>query len=88
VVDEAALIDRLEARRFAGAGLDVFYVEPLPADSALWTLPNVILTPHLGGMSDTYADQVTPLVIDNVRAFVAGRRGDMRNIVSVSGARR
>jgi D-2-hydroxyacid dehydrogenase (NADP+) len=87
VVDEAALIDRLRTRRFAGAGLDVFNVEPLPADSALWTLPNVILTPHLGGMSDIYADQVTPLVIDNIRAFVAGRRGHMRNIVLVSGAR-
>ena len=71
VVDEAALIARLTARRFAGAGLDVFDVEPLPVDSPLWRLDNVLITPHLGGMSDSYADQLLPLVVHNVSAFAA-----------------
>ena len=48
IVDEAALIDALKEKRLAGAGLDVFTVEPLPASSPLRTLPNVLLTPHVG----------------------------------------
>lgn len=72
VVDEAALIEALRTRRIAGAGLDVFLTEPLPADNPLWSLDNVLLTPHVGGMSDIYVDQVIPLVIDNLRAFLDG----------------
>ena len=49
IVDEAALIEALEASRIAGAGLDVYDVEPLPADHTLRTLPNTVLTPHIGG---------------------------------------
>ncbi|WP_315768422.1 D-2-hydroxyacid dehydrogenase [Bradyrhizobium sp. SZCCHNR2012] len=79
VVDEAALIDRLQRRTFAGAGLDVFDVEPLPATSALWQLDNVLITPHLGGMSDCYEEQLLPLVMENVRAFAAGGHARMRN---------
>jgi phosphoglycerate dehydrogenase-like enzyme len=79
VVDEAALIAHLTARRFAGAGLDVFDVEPLPSDSALWRLDNVLITPHLGGMSDSYGDQLLPLVVHNLRAFAAGEIDQMRN---------
>jgi len=79
VVDEAALIARLTARRFAGAGLDVFDVEPLPPDSPLWRLDNVLITPHLGGMSDSYADQLLPLVVHNVSAFAADEIDQMRN---------
>lgn len=48
IVDEAALVDALREKRLAGAGLDVFAVEPLPASSPLRTLPNVLLTPHVG----------------------------------------
>ena len=47
-MDEEALIDALKEKRLAGAGLDVFAVEPLPASSPLRTLPNVLLTPHVG----------------------------------------
>jgi D-2-hydroxyacid dehydrogenase (NADP+) len=79
VVDEAALIARLTARRFAGAGLDVFDVEPLPSDSPLWRLDNVLITPHLGGMSDSYGDQLLPLVVHNVSAFLGGQIDQMRN---------
>ena len=48
IVDETALIDALKEKRLEGAGLDVFTVEPLPASSPLRTLPNVLLTPHVG----------------------------------------
>jgi phosphoglycerate dehydrogenase-like enzyme len=81
VVDEAALARTLSARRIAGAGLDVFQTEPLPPTSPLWDLPNVLITSHVGGMSDIYAQQVLPLLIDNLLAFVAGTPERMRFIV-------
>ncbi len=81
VVDEAALIDALTARRIAGAGLDVFSIEPLPAESPLWHLDNVTITPRLGGMSDVYRQQIMPVLLDNMRAYVSGDRSRLRNIV-------
>jgi phosphoglycerate dehydrogenase-like enzyme len=55
IIDETALIAALRSRRIAGAGLDVFETEPLPADSPLWDMPNVIMSPHIaGGGSDGY----------------------------------
>jgi phosphoglycerate dehydrogenase-like enzyme len=80
VVDEAALIAALRGKRIAGAGLDVFEVEPLPDASPLWDMPNVMITPRIGGMSDIYADQVFPLVERNMRAWLAGRIDEMVNI--------
>ena len=68
-------------RRLAGAGLDVFEVEPLPDASPLWDMPNVIVTPRVGGMSDTYAQQALPLVEENLRLFLAGDLAHLRNIV-------
>jgi phosphoglycerate dehydrogenase-like enzyme len=79
VVDEAALLAHLTARHFAGAGLDVFDVEPLPPDNPLWRLDNVLITPHLGGMSDSYGEQLLPLVLHNLRAFSSGQIDQMRN---------
>jgi D-2-hydroxyacid dehydrogenase (NADP+) len=79
--DEDALIQALAERRIAGAALDVFSVEPLPADSPLWRMDNVIITPHIGGLSDSYALQLLPLVVDNVRAYSAGDRTGLRNVV-------
>jgi phosphoglycerate dehydrogenase-like enzyme len=80
-VDEAALIAALRERRIAGAALDVFQTEPLPPDSPFWTLPNVFITPHVGGYIVEYEDFIMPLIVDNMRAFLAGRRGEMQNIV-------
>ena len=75
------MIHALQARTIAGAGLDVFSVEPLPQDNPLWDMPHVMISPRIGGMSDIYADQVLPVVAHNIAAFVEGREGDMRNIV-------
>jgi phosphoglycerate dehydrogenase-like enzyme len=61
LVDEAALLDALAARRIGGAGLDVFWQEPVPAGHALCALPNVVLSPHLGYVTR-----------DNMAAFYAG----------------
>ena len=81
VMDEAALIRALAAKQIAGAGLDVFQTEPLPADSPLWDLPNVMITPHVGGMSDIYAEQVLPILIDNIAAYAAGDCSRLRYVV-------
>ena len=81
VADEAALIERLAARSIAGAGLDVFETEPLPGTSPLWRLDNVIVTPHVGGMSDSYADQALPLAIENLTLFAQGQKHKLRNLV-------
>jgi phosphoglycerate dehydrogenase-like enzyme len=81
-VDEAALIAALRERRIAGAGLDVFQNAPLPADSPFWDLPNVFITPNVGGYIVEYEELIMPLVIDNMRLFLAGRQSEMRNIVA------
>jgi D-2-hydroxyacid dehydrogenase (NADP+) len=80
-VDEDALAAALRERRIAGAGFDVFQAEPPPPESPFWQLPNVFITPHVGGYVVEYEDFVMPLVIDNMRLFVAGRLSDMQNIV-------
>ena len=80
--DEAALIGALKERRIAGAGLDVFLTEPLPPDSPLWDLPNVFITPHLGGYTADYEDLIMPLIIENLRLYSSGRPGEMQNIVA------
>jgi phosphoglycerate dehydrogenase-like enzyme len=68
LVDEPALLDALRAGRLAGAVLDVFGEEPLPADSPWWDAPNVIVTPHASGHTLRFFD---PLVIENVRRYLA-----------------
>jgi D-2-hydroxyacid dehydrogenase (NADP+) len=79
VVDEAALIAALEQGRIAGAALDVFNEEPLPAGHLLWSMPNVIITPHAGGFYDDYPARALPVIEHNLRCFVAGDFGRMVN---------
>jgi phosphoglycerate dehydrogenase-like enzyme len=78
-VDEAALIRALEEKKIAGAAMDVFFTEPLPPDSPLWGMENVIITPHIGGMSDIYADQALPIFEENLRRYLRGETRDLIN---------
>ncbi|MEW6547813.1 MAG: D-2-hydroxyacid dehydrogenase [Bacillota bacterium] len=72
VVDEPALVAALKAGWIAGAGLDVFATEPLPPQSELWGLPNVVLTPHMGGSMEDYEERALEIFVDNLRRFLAG----------------
>ncbi|MBI4307787.1 MAG: D-2-hydroxyacid dehydrogenase [Chloroflexi bacterium] len=73
VVDEAALVAALKEKRIAGAALDVFETEPLPAGSALWSLPNVIFSPHAAGGSERYCDRATDAFCQNLARYLAGQ---------------
>ena len=81
-VDETALAAALREHRIAGAAFDVFQAEPLPPDSPFWSLPNVFITPHVGGYIVEYEEFIMPLIVDNMRLFIAGRPSEMRNIVA------
>jgi phosphoglycerate dehydrogenase-like enzyme len=72
LVDDDALIAALEAGRLAGAGLDAFRREPLPADSPYWRLPNVLVSPHTASFAGDYWAPVVDLFLENVRRFKAG----------------
>ena len=71
------LVTVLEAGEIAGAALDVYEQEPLPRDHRLWTLPNVLLTPHMAGHGPYLNDRRFQIMVDNCRAFAAG--GALRN---------
>ncbi len=73
IVDEEALIAALQARRIAGAGLDVFEKEPLPADSPLWRMENVILTPHVSGQTPHYFTRAAALFAANLHRYLEGK---------------
>ena len=73
-VDTEALLQALRDGRLAGAGLDVTDPEPLPVDHPLWALPNVIITPHLGGDSDGHMGRMWLLFQENLRRFATGDR--------------
>lgn len=74
VVDESALIRALTDGRLGGACLDVFTTEPLPPDSPLWAMENVIITPHTAGASPDYCRRGAQIVAANLKAFLAGER--------------
>jgi phosphoglycerate dehydrogenase-like enzyme len=87
VVDEGALVDALADGHLGGAALDVFAVEPLPEDSPLWDLPNVIVTPHASGSTASSGDRAADIFVENLARYAAGealrnevapeRRGDV-----------
>jgi len=79
IVDERALLERLRAGRLAGAALDVFAQEPLPASDPLWSAPNTILTPHLAGLEPNYMQRLMELAVDNVKRLERGE--PLRNLV-------
>jgi phosphoglycerate dehydrogenase-like enzyme len=79
LVDESALVDALRAGRLRGAALDVFTAEPLPAESPLWRLPNVLITPHVSATTTSFWRRQTDLIVENVRRYLAGER--LRNVV-------
>jgi phosphoglycerate dehydrogenase-like enzyme len=80
IVDEQALVRALEERWIAGAGLDVFATEPLPADSRLWELPNVIFSPHVAGGMEDYVERATEVFCENLRRYLSGKR--LLNVVN------
>jgi phosphoglycerate dehydrogenase-like enzyme len=71
LIDQDALIDALCARRIAGVGLDVTTPEPLPPESPLWDLPDVLITDHTAGETPRYWDRGIELVVENLRHFLA-----------------
>jgi phosphoglycerate dehydrogenase-like enzyme len=73
IVDEQALIDALRQGKLGGAGLDVFETEPLAADSPLWGMENVIITPHVAGFTQYYFARVASLFAANLERYIEGR---------------
>jgi phosphoglycerate dehydrogenase-like enzyme len=72
VLDEAALLRALTEKRIAGAALDALATEPLPRDNPLWSLPNVFISPHIGGFVDTYVRDAAMQFEQSLAAFQAG----------------
>lgn len=81
VIDTAALVAALQSGYLGGAGLDVVDPEPLPADSPLWDLPNVLITSHTSGASPRYWERGTKILMENAKRFVAG--AELLNVVDL-----
>jgi phosphoglycerate dehydrogenase-like enzyme len=79
IVDEHELIEALRSGQIAAAALDVMEREPLPEDSPLWSMPNVIVTPHVSGMGPRYWERSVEMFGDNLRRYVAGE--ELFNVV-------
>ncbi len=79
IVDENALIEALENKKIAGAGLDVFEEEPLSPNSKLYDFENVIITPHIAGSMEDYFKKVSQIFKENLKRFLSGRK--MINLV-------
>jgi phosphoglycerate dehydrogenase-like enzyme len=72
LIDTPALIEAIKERQIGGAALDVFDTEPLPPDSPLWDLPNVVITPHSGAITEKLWDRHYASLSENLRRFIAG----------------
>ena len=72
LIDEPALVKALQENVIAGAGLDVFETEPLPEDSPLWEMENVIITPHMAGDTPHYDERALTIFLDNLRRYAKG----------------
>ena len=81
LVDEEAMIDALRSGHLGGAALDVFATEPLPAESPLWLMPNVLVSPHSASTSDRENGRLTELFCDNLRRLLKG--DPLRNVLDV-----
>ena len=82
VIDEDALVDALRSGQVGFAALDVFAVEPLPSDSPLWDLENVLVSPHSGGLDNREDERICEIFCDNLRAYLAGR--PLANVVDTA----
>jgi phosphoglycerate dehydrogenase-like enzyme len=80
VVNEDALVNALNSNQIAGAALDTFVDEPLPKEHPLWSTPNTIITPHLGGFNDAYVNDALPQFETNLRHFLRGNYKQMINL--------
>jgi len=74
IIKEEDLIDALQSKQIAGVGLDVFEKEPLPAESPLWDMQKVIITPHHSGLSLRYRDRAVEILCKNLEAYLAGEK--------------
>jgi phosphoglycerate dehydrogenase-like enzyme len=72
IIDQLALLEALRNHKIAGAALDVFTEEPLPPDDPLWKLPNIIITPHISGVTVHYDERAVDLFSENLDRYLAG----------------
>jgi phosphoglycerate dehydrogenase-like enzyme len=80
-VEEPALLEALRAGRIAGAGIDHFWDEPLPAESPFWDLPNVLITPHTAGETRRYEDNVLDILLENLGRLERGETALLNEVV-------
>jgi phosphoglycerate dehydrogenase-like enzyme len=81
VVEEPALLDVLRRGAIAGAGLDHFYDDPLPADSPFWDLPNVLITPHTAGETQKYESNVVDILLETLARLQRGQTDLLNEVV-------
>jgi D-2-hydroxyacid dehydrogenase (NADP+) len=85
VMNETALLKALNDGPINGAALDVFSIEPLPQEHPFWSMQNIIITCHMGGLTDDYHLQALPIIETNLRHYLAGQHDQMINVVREAG---
>ena len=73
--------EEMNAEAIAGAGLDTYWKEPLPKENPFWGMKNVIVSPHVAGMSDIYVEQALTIFEENLRRFIKGEKQSLLNVV-------